>query len=235
MELADIVHTLPKTALLGDSLKSRIQNIGRIAKHKCRRIKPGNKCAPIETVAAIHYVPDFISNIKRLIHHSRGHHTDKICFNLKVKVIRMRIVQPVSGHRRHHSLTDIIASCLVCVGEVIIGIGKLHRKFGSRAVQPVLIECLGKSEVIVDVVKQARLAVPPIFHISLTPRNRLRVGDERSLVLELSRSAIDDTDGLACPTTFNSVLKFFFGHCHQSCHFRFVRLVNFNFRHGYER
>ncbi len=81
----------------------------------------------------------------------------------------MGIVHPVSGHRRHYALTDVVAPCLIGMREVIVRIGEPHRELFRRAVKPVLLEGLGKGEVIIDVVKQTRLTVPPVFHIALAP------------------------------------------------------------------
>ena len=146
-----------------------------------------------------------VRDVKRLGDEARGHQAYKVGFDLEVEIIGMGIIQPVPGLGRHYPATDIVTAGLVRMGEMVVGVRKSHREVLARTVESELVESLGEGKVVVNIVKKAGLAVPPIFYIAFSPGDGLRVGDKRSLVFELGRGAVDDADSLSGPAALDLV------------------------------
>ena len=205
VQLAHIVYALPECALGRYAFERTVKYTGGIRLHERGAVQAGHEGAAVEAVTAVHDMAHAAGDVQRLRDHARGHQADEVGLDLEVQVVGVRVVQPVAGFGRHDALADVVAPRLIRVCEVIIGIGEAQRKVFARAVQSELVERFREGEVVVDVVEQAGLLVPPVFDITFAPRNGLRVRNQGSLMLELGGRSVDHAYGLAGPAALDFV------------------------------
>ena len=208
---AHVVDALPEGALLRDALESHIHYAGRVVLDERRAVEACYEGAAVEAVAAVHYVADARGDVQRLRHHSGRHQAHEVGLDLEVKVIGVGIVDPAAGLRRHNALADVVAARLVGVGKVIRRVGKTEPQLLGRGVEAELLEGLGECQVVVDIVEKARLAVPPVLDVALTPADGDFFGNDGPAELELRRGAVDDAYGLPCPAAHDLVFECILG------------------------
>ena len=207
----DISHRLVVVALGRDCLEGLIDNEVHVIADECERDHRGDIHSAVPAVAVVHHVADLVAVVGRGVDHSRSHQTGVVGLNLEVDVVGVRVVAPVAGLRRHHTVQDVVASELVGVPERVWGMGERVGEGLDRSVKAFLLEHLHESEVHVDIIVKPGDIVEPPFDRVLVPRNLDLVVHEAG-VLELRRSAVGAADGLAGPATLDLVHKNLLGH-----------------------
>ena len=212
---AHVVEALPEGALLRNGLQGHVHDAGRVILHESGTIQAGNESSAIETVSAVHDMTYTRGDIQGFRNHARSHQAHEIGLDLEVQVVGVRIVDPVAGCGRHDALAHIVPACLIGVGQVVRCVGKTQGQLLGRGVQPQLFEGFGKGEVVVNVVKQAGFAVPPVLHIAFSPADGNLFGDDGAAELEFRGGAIHHADGLTSPAAHNLVHKGILGQGHR--------------------
>ena len=113
-------HALIILALCRNSLKSLCDNIFNVIRHKSEGIHRSHIDSAVPTVAVVHHVADVIREMNRRIDHSGSHDASIIRLYLEIDVIRMGIILPEAGFRRHDTITDVVARRLVGVPKRIL-------------------------------------------------------------------------------------------------------------------
>ena len=93
------------------------------------------------------------------------------------------------------------------MGKVIWRVCKAKGKGFGRSIKAKLLEGLCKGEVVIYVVKEAWLAVPPVLHVAFSPSDRNLFRDDSSTELELRGGAVNYAYGLAGPAALDLVHK----------------------------
>ena len=190
---------------MGDGLKGHVHYLCRIVFHKGCAVKACDVGSAVESVSAVHYVANPVCYVKRFREHAGRHQADEIGLNLEVKVVGVGVVEPVAAFRRHDALAHVVPSRLVGMGKVIGRVCKAQGKVLGRCVQTKLFKGLGKSEVVVDVVKETGLTVPPVLDVALAPADRNLFRDYCAAEFELCGSAVHYAYGLARPAALDLV------------------------------
>ena len=199
-----IVHTLIVTALLWYSFEGFGNDKPDIIRNKCQRIHGSYINTSIPTVI-IHDMTDLIRNFRSGIRHSRRHQTGIIGLDLVIQVIRMRVIQPMTGSRRHDTLQNIIPCSLVGMPQHISGFCKCHRKRIDRCIQSQTVEDIHKGQVHIDIIIQTGIVLIPPFDIAVRPGNRDIILYHRPVITKLRRSSVRTTDRLSGPSSFDFI------------------------------
>ena len=199
MQDADVVDALPEGALAGYALQCHVNYLGRVVFDERGAVQAGYEGSAVKAVTAVHDVTHAVCNVKRLGNHARGHKTDEIGLDLEVQVVGVRVVEPVAGLRRHDALADVVPAGLIGMGKMVGRVCKPHGQFFRRRVKPQLPKSFGEGEVVVNVVKEAGLAEPPVLDVAFSPGDGHIVRDQRSAELEFRGSTVNHAYCLAGP------------------------------------
>ena len=175
MEVEHVADAAVEGALLWNRSESGLNYIARIVEIEGAAVKACHEGTAVESVARVHYVAYLVGDAQSLGHHCGGHQADEVGLDLEIKVVGMGVIEPVARLGGHDAVADVVAAGLVGVGQMVVGEGKCLGKLLLRAVESETLEGLHESAVVVDVVEEAGLLFPPVFHIVLRPRDRLIV------------------------------------------------------------
>ena len=165
---------------------------------------------------------DVVRKMSRGVDHSRSHKAGVISLDLEVDIVRMGIVFPETGLRRHDAIADVVPGSLVGVPKGITGGGKSFGKALNRSVKSLFLKNFHKGKIHVDVVVQSGSLVIIPFDPMFRPLDLDVVVNQRTID-KLSRAAVGAADHLACPATFNLVHQLFLGDSdfrRKACRFR---------------
>lgn len=150
-------------------------------------------------------MPYTVTTLRRRIQHTRIKHSDKICFNLKIDIISMWIILPMTRFRRHYPVENIVAGCLVRMPKLVISICKLLRIEFDRSIKSVFSHHLKKCQVHINIIIQTRILNESIVDIVVVPYYRLVILNQTALEFKFCRTTVCTAYGLSKPPATNFV------------------------------
>ena len=140
-----------------------------------------------------------------LVRHARSEHADEIRLDLKIYIICVRVVHPMTRFGSRTPVEDIVTSGLIGVPELVWRVGEFVGIEGLRRSDVVFRHHFEKCEVHIDIVVKPRIFNKCIRNIVLVPDNRFSVLHESALELEFRRTSVGAAYSLGEPPSANLV------------------------------
>ena len=115
------------------------------------------------------------------------------------------VILPVAGCRRHDAVEDVVASGLVGVPQLVVGVGKRLGVAFGRSVDALGCHNLHECKVHVHVVVQAGILCEDILAVVIVPYDGDAVVDHAPFVLEFGGTAVSAAYGLCGPSPLDFV------------------------------
>ena len=146
---------------------------------------------------------DAVADLRGRVGHAGRHQPGEIGLDLIVDIVGMGVVEPMPGIL--DALDNVVACDLVCMPQLIIGMGEGRGKRIDRSLEPFAFEHLDECKIHVDVVVNPRALLHQVAHISLVPGERLVILDIGPVIQELCLAAVGYAQRLSGPSALDLV------------------------------